>query len=210
VGISLISTSQPTAFAYLLSVLTEGECFPAPSSREIALLVVPIEAATSSWVSPACTRAVSSSRTSKQHGLTFGDTGARRRRPDQSLGAGQKTTQCEVVPPLPPQRDINPGEHQLQLGVRQSAYRFGESSAVQRHGLRDVRDGILGKAGEVRGQENVPWRIRPVQIPCEWHAHNRANAAAIERVPLNHNEGTTVRRFRAQGAAKIGPVHVAL
>ncbi len=66
-GTSLISTSQPTALAYFLSVLTDGEWAPALSSRETELLVVPMEAATCSWVSPARTRAASSSLTSLQY-----------------------------------------------------------------------------------------------------------------------------------------------
>ena len=41
VGTSRISTSQPTACAYFLRVVTGGECLPAASKRETALLVVP-------------------------------------------------------------------------------------------------------------------------------------------------------------------------
>ena len=45
-GFSLISSSQPTASAYLLSVAMDGACLLPDSSLEIALLVVPIFSAT--------------------------------------------------------------------------------------------------------------------------------------------------------------------
>ena len=64
-GTILISRLHPTAFAYFLSVLTDGECLPTASRRETALLVVPIDVATSSCVRPACARAARSSRTSR-------------------------------------------------------------------------------------------------------------------------------------------------
>ena len=61
---NLISTSQPTAFAYFARVATEGECLPAASRRDTALLVVPMQAATSSRVRPASpARTVSSQGT---------------------------------------------------------------------------------------------------------------------------------------------------
>src|SRR5205814_10171574 len=59
-----ISRRHPTACAYLRSVAIEGECrwLPPPaSSRATAGVFVPIRAATSACVSPACRRAFSSS-----------------------------------------------------------------------------------------------------------------------------------------------------
>src|SRR5205823_7253358 len=59
-----ISRRHPAACAYLRSVAIEGECrwLPPPaSSRATAGVFVPIRAATSACVSPACRRALSSS-----------------------------------------------------------------------------------------------------------------------------------------------------
>src|SRR5262245_47914778 len=61
---SRISRRHPTAWAYLRSVATVGECrrLPPPaSSRATAGVLVPIRAATSACVSPACRRAFSNS-----------------------------------------------------------------------------------------------------------------------------------------------------
>ena len=49
-GTRRISTSHPTPCAYFLSVVTDGECLPALSKRDTALLVVPMRSATASWV----------------------------------------------------------------------------------------------------------------------------------------------------------------
>ena len=56
-GMSRISISHPTAFAYFLSEVSEGACLPPDSRRETVLLVVPMRDATASWVRPARARA---------------------------------------------------------------------------------------------------------------------------------------------------------
>ena len=61
---TIVTTSRlPHAWAYLRKVAKDGECVGLrreASRRETALLVVPMRAATSSWVRPASLRACSS------------------------------------------------------------------------------------------------------------------------------------------------------
>jgi hypothetical protein len=62
ISVSLISSRQFTAFAYILSVRIEGESAPVlklRSRRTIAGGLVPMSLATSDWLSPACLRAQS-------------------------------------------------------------------------------------------------------------------------------------------------------
>src|ERR1017187_10461430 len=47
-GMNSILSVQPTASAYLLSDAMDGACFPAPSSLDTALFVVPMRSATAS------------------------------------------------------------------------------------------------------------------------------------------------------------------
>ena len=55
---SRISNRQPTALAYFLRLVRDGVCRPPDSSRETALLVVPMDSATASCVRPDLERAV--------------------------------------------------------------------------------------------------------------------------------------------------------
>ena len=57
----------------------------------------------------------------------------------------------------PAQHDIDPEEHQLQLGLRQLSDPLGEARPVERNELRDVRDRIFRQTSRLRGEGHVAW-----------------------------------------------------
>ncbi len=77
-------------------------------------------------------------------GLASGRSVARggARRDSQRARRRQRARGRTLAGPLTTQNDVDSGEHQLELGVGQFAQRIGERIPVERHRLRDVRNGI--------------------------------------------------------------------
>src|SRR6266536_45011 len=115
-----------------------------------------------------------------------------------------------AVPALPAEHDVQPREHELQLLLRDAADTLREEGAVERDDLRDVGDGLLGEAGAPRRQENVAGRLGPFEVARERHAHDGRDAAPVEGVALDDENGPAEPRSGARRRGKVGPADVAL
>ena len=86
---------------------------------------------------------------------------------------------------------------------RQSPGLLGQETAIECHQLRHVDGRVARQAGHARTQQHVAWRISGVRIAGNHRHDDRLNAAAVERIGLDHKHPTPVTRL---GAARLGVV----
>lgn len=86
----------------------------------------------------------------------------------------------------------------------------GQDALIQRDDKGDVGNGVLGQSGFPLRKQHIPRRVGPFQVAGEWHADYCADAAAIDRVALNDDDGSPVSRFRSRGLFEIRPPHLRL
>jgi len=77
----------------------------------------------------------------------------------------------------------------MQLYFRKMSRALDKKRSIDRHELRDIRYGILGKSRESRFEQNISGRAGPFQIAREWNTDDRCNVASVNSVALNDNDG---------------------
>jgi len=88
---------------------------------------------------------------------------------------------------------------------RQRAGVLGQKTTVEGEKLRDIHDRVAGEARRARGQKEITGRIGKFQIAGDRGHDCRLNAAAVERVCLDHQHRPPVSRLGAARFGEIGP-----
>lgn len=105
---------------------------------------------------------------------------------------------------------IDPGQNQLQLGVRQLPYAIFKKIPIQRHNLRNIRHRVFFKSGKPGRKLNIPRRVRPSQIAGKRHACHGSDPAAVQRVSLHNHHRTPKTRAGPGKSWHIGPPDLGL
>src|SRR5262249_53344063 len=106
--------------------------------------------------------------------------------------------------------DVDPEEDRVELGLRDLADTPLEFALVERHDLRDIRDGVLAEPRRLCRQEDVSGGIGQSQIARQGDADDGGDLAAIERVALDHDDGPMESRLRSGGRRQVRPPDLAL
>lgn len=69
---------------------------------------------------------------------------------------------------------------------------LGEIGTVQGHDLGNVDDGISREPGRSPGNEHVAGGVREAKIRRQCEGDDRSDPAPIERVRLDHEDGTAI------------------
>ncbi len=115
--------------------------------------------------------------------------------------------QCAI---LAAENDVDAAKNQVELSLGELCNFPHEQSAVESYDLRDVGNGILGKAASLRRKENVAGSVRPSKIAGERNTNHSPDPAPIQGVSLNHQDRPAKSRSGACRLRQIGPVHVTL
>ena len=97
-------------------------------------------------------------------------------------------------------------ENQAQTGgypgqkpLRGLAGPFEQIVSIQRHKLSHIGHRVLGQAHHCARDQDVSGRVEQPHIRCKDQGDHRAQAAAVERVGLNDEDGPTKPGLRAAG-----------
>lgn len=82
---------------------------------------------------------------------------------------------------------------------------LGKKLAVQRENLRDVHHRIAPQPGGPRWKQDIARRIRKIQVRGNHRNQCGLDAAAIERVGLNDENGAAVAGLRPSWSRKMRP-----
>lgn len=92
-----------------------------------------------------------------------------------------------------------------QLLLPQASYSLGEKRTIDRDDLRHVGDRVLRQACRPARKKHVAWCASPDGVARQRHAYDGGNAAAIQRIALGDDDGSTKAWPRASGLRHVCP-----
>jgi hypothetical protein len=81
---------------------------------------------------------------------------------------------------------------------------------IQCHDLRDIGHRSPRKASDLCTENHVTWGIAPLEAARQRNADDSGDAASVESVPLNDDDGPTKAGSGADGLADVGPPDLTL
>ena len=88
---------------------------------------------------------------------------------------------------------------------RQHAGGLGQETTIESQNLGDVHHRVAGEPRRVRWQQNIAWGAGKFQVTGDRGHDDGLNAAAIERVRLNHKHRAPISGFGAPRLGKVRP-----
>src|SRR5262249_42895009 len=110
----------------------------------------------------------------------------------------------------PPEHDVDAIENCGELAAADAPRAFGQQGAVDGHDLRYVGDGVPWQARAARRQQCIAGRLRPAKIARQGSTDDRRDAAAVEGIGLNDDDGAAEARTGAGRLGEAGPADAAL
>ena len=111
---------------------------------------------------------------------------------------------------LTAKNNVDAAKNQVKLPLGKFPDLSDEQGAVERYDLRDVSNGILGKAGSLRRKENVAGSVSPSKIAGERDTNHSPDSAPIQGISLNHQNRPAKPGAGTRWLRQVCPVHVAL
>jgi hypothetical protein len=108
------------------------------------------------------------------------------------------------------QNHVDSCNNEIELTARNLTHPLCKLLLVERDNKRNVGDGVLWKTGYACGQDEISWRVTPLEITCERDTHNGPDATGIHGVALNDQHGTPIARSGPYRLHQIGPPDLTL
>ena len=101
--------------------------------------------------------------------------------------------------------DVDTGQQQFQLGLRELSDLICEETPVDSHDLRHIGDGVFRQPCDACRETSIAWRFGPVKIACQWDTNHGADLASIEIIALNDNDRPAEAGSGSSWRSKISP-----
>ena len=111
---------------------------------------------------------------------------------------------------LAAKNNVDAAKNQVKLSLGKFPDLPNEQRAVESYNLRDVSNGILGKARNLRRKENVAGSVRPSKIAGERDTNHSPDPAPVQGFSLNHQNRPAKTGTGTRWHRQVCPVHVAL
>ncbi len=116
----------------------------------------------------------------------------------------------DAGPPLSPEDGVDPGEDEVDLGLRNARDSRFEQRPVQSADLRDVGDRVLRQSRQPLGQPDVAGGVSPAQIAGQGYADDCSYSTSVQGVALDDDYRPAKPWSRSRRFGQFSPADVAL